>query len=436
MTVSQKTPDQRPTQPLTHWNGLPVYAAGQAPAHLRSLSHLERQMRLRPAPGVGAVCWVKPYYHPDEPCKLYDPAACVPIPFRSLGDEWAWKARRTCPRCHRVREYVLNGDVCGVCHRADLARKQARQARTCSGCRRVGSKPYPEIKVGAWNTQRLCRFCIAERARKQEELLRAAVRCKGGCGRRTATKAEVLAWALETRSAIARWVRRCDPCQADHDAEQARLNAEREARQEQWRAQERAREQAEREATRREVAELSAWAAAALADPDVVLLDTETTGLDDDARIVDIAVTTATGRTLLDTLINPGEPIPASATDIHGITDEMVAGAPTFAEVLPLLADAVAGRRVLIYNRSYDVARLRHELALLDLDADAWLAAARWEDAMIPYSDWVGEWNDWHGNYRWQPLGGGHRALGDCLAVIDCLKAMARTASGEDVEAA
>lgn len=44
----------------------------------------------------------------------------------------------------------------------------------------------------------------------------------------------------------------------------------------------------------------------------------------------------------------------------------------------------------------------------------------------MPYSDWYGDWNDYFGNYQWQPLGGGHRALGDVRAVLDRLREMAK----------
>jgi len=423
VTVTQTAP----AAPIGTFAGLPLYQHGTAPAHLRTVTRLAA-IRLHPAPGQQPVCYVVPYYHPGERRALYEPADAAPI-VRSLGDEWAWRTRRTCPRCNQVREYIVHGH-CGHCDQADRKRAEERHRRRCSDCKRVAGKPLPMVKVG-WYAERLCRFCVTKKRRLTGELLRAAIRCAGGCGKRTATKAEVLAWAVANHQAISRWVRRCPACQAAHDAEQARLAAEREARWARERAEQQERDRQAREARAQEVAELSAWAAAALADPDVVILDTETTGLEDDARIVDLAVTTAAGETLLDTLVNPGEPIPASATEIHGITDAMVAGAPTFAQILPDLAAAVFGRRVLIYNDVFDLGRLSHELALLGADVPEFTAAARWEDVMLPYSDWYGEWSDWHGNYRWQPLGGGHRALGDCLAVVDCLKSMARGASGE-----
>lgn len=425
---------QGAARPLEWIGGLPVYRFGQAPKHLRTRTQLERGMRLRPG---APVCLLRPYMHPDERVFLYDPADAVPIPFRSAGDEWAWWARRTCPRCGQRREYVLNGSVCGVCHRADRAKAEQRAQRTCSQCRRRGSKPYPLFTESAWYQVRLCRSCTAARKRKLDAALAEAATCPGGCGRRTAAKKAILAWARANYRSIPQWQRRyCPPCGEVHRAEQERLQAEREARWAKARAEQAERDRAAREARAAEVAELEAWAREALADGDAVILDTETTGLHDEARIVDLAVTTVSGEALLDTLINPGEPIPAEASGIHGITDAMVTGAPSFAEILSRLADALAGRRVLVYNLSYDAARLRHELGLLGVDAAAWMQAARWEDAMVPYSDWVGDWSDYFGNNRWQPLNGGHRALGDCLAVIDCLKAMARDTGADDEEQA
>lgn len=434
---------EAPAKPIGEFMGLPLYKHGTAPAHLRTKTMLAR-IRLQPAPGQRPVCYVIPYYHPDEHRALYEPADAAPI-VRSIGDEWAWRTRRTCPRCGEVREYVLNGRQCGDCSRRDRERAEERHKRRCADCKRLGTKPYPEVRVG-WYTQRLCRFCIGKRNRALDGLLRAAIRCAGGCGKRVATKKQILAWCTSNHQAVSRFILRCPACQAVHAADVAREEAERRERWAREQAAERERNRAARLAREQEVAELAAWAAAALADPDVRILDTETTGLEDDARILDLAVITGAGQVLLDTLVNPGVPIPPEATAIHGITDEMVKDAPSFAHVLPELAEAVSGGRVLIYNDVFDLQRLGHELGvhhgesgdLLDVGR-RWIAAhnATAEDAMIPYSDWVGEWSDYWGNNRWQPLNGGHRALGDCLAVIECLKAMARSAcEAEDEEIA
>jgi DNA polymerase-3 subunit epsilon len=46
--------------------------------------------------------------------------------------------------------------------------------------------------------------------------------------------------------------------------------------------------------------------------------------------------------------------------------------------------------------------------------------------AMQWYAQYVGEWHDYWGNYRWQRLpGGDHSALGDARATLSLLKRMA-----------
>jgi DNA polymerase III epsilon subunit-like protein len=176
------------------------------------------------------------------------------------------------------------------------------------------------------------------------------------------------------------------------------------------------------------------WARKLMAD-DFVILDTETTGLYSDAEIVQLAVIDKTGAVLLDTLIKPTQPIPERAIWIHGITDAMVEHAPTFDEIYNALLMAIGGKRVVIYNASFDIAML-HQSEQWDqirrnpqkacLGQDGWQGLAVWEDAMIPYSDWVGDWSNYHRSNRWQSLpGGDHTALGDARATLALIKRMA-----------
>lgn len=69
----------------------------------------------------------------------------------------------------------------------------------------------------------------------------------------------------------------------------------------------------------------------------IVFFDLETTGLDIATdRIIEMAFLKVypDGREeTLHTLVNPGIPIPASSTQVHGITDEMVQSAPPFSQV-------------------------------------------------------------------------------------------------------
>lgn len=68
-------------------------------------------------------------------------------------------------------------------------------------------------------------------------------------------------------------------------------------------------------------------------EDDRIFIDTETTGLGDDAEIVEICLIDSAGFIMLNTLVKPTKPIPAEATAIHGITDEMVMYAPTWKDI-------------------------------------------------------------------------------------------------------
>ncbi|WP_288095920.1 3'-5' exonuclease, partial [Hydrotalea sp.] len=69
----------------------------------------------------------------------------------------------------------------------------------------------------------------------------------------------------------------------------------------------------------------------------VATIDLETTGINIGTdKIVEIAIVKIMPdgtRQVKRKLINPGMPIPKGASDVHGITDEMVKNAPTFKQV-------------------------------------------------------------------------------------------------------
>ena len=76
------------------------------------------------------------------------------------------------------------------------------------------------------------------------------------------------------------------------------------------------------------------------------VVDTETTGVDiATAKIVEVAVALFRGGEPIEEprswLVNPGEPIPEEAAAIHGISDAMVAGAPSLEELLPDVCQVV-----------------------------------------------------------------------------------------------
>jgi DNA polymerase-3 subunit epsilon len=171
------------------------------------------------------------------------------------------------------------------------------------------------------------------------------------------------------------------------------------------------------------------WARSLLESRDWVLLDTETTGISSQDEIVQIAVMAPDGAALLNTLICPTRPIPLESTQIHGITDADVQDAPLFPEIFDRLKEITAGKRIIVYNASFDVRLIRQTLAKYDKSFSG-IEDEQVECAMLQYSAWFGElWPN--GGYKWQRLrGGDHTALGDCRATLAVIRKMA----GEDPE--
>ncbi|MFO7959660.1 MAG: DEDD exonuclease domain-containing protein [Nitriliruptoraceae bacterium] len=94
-----------------------------------------------------------------------------------------------------------------------------------------------------------------------------------------------------------------------------------------------------------------------------VVLDLETTGLRAEAdRITEVGAVKVRGGEVLGelrTFVHPGRPIPPAVTAITGITDAMVAGAPTMAGVLDHLLGFLTGAVLVAHNAAFDLAFLR-----------------------------------------------------------------------------
>lgn len=165
-----------------------------------------------------------------------------------------------------------------------------------------------------------------------------------------------------------------------------------------------------------------------------LILDTETTGLDETAEIVEISIIDHLGNVLLDTLVKPTKVIPSSATAIHGITDEMVATAPTYADIHSTVLAILEQGTCYIYNSSYDTRIIRQTAELHGLSFDSskysfWCVMEEytyefnqgyWEKLVYAYSHAL----DVTKNERITRTA--HRSLADCYMTLEVVHLLQR----------
>ncbi|MBI1783029.1 MAG: 3'-5' exonuclease [Sphingobacteriales bacterium] len=107
----------------------------------------------------------------------------------------------------------------------------------------------------------------------------------------------------------------------------------------------------------------------------IAFIDLETTGTNlGTDRIVEIAIVKIQPdgtKQVKRKLINPEMPIPAGASDIHGITDEMVKDAPTFRQVANEVKQFIENCDLGGYNSNrFDIPLLMEEFLRVPLEVD------------------------------------------------------------------
>lgn len=158
-----------------------------------------------------------------------------------------------------------------------------------------------------------------------------------------------------------------------------------------------------------------------------IVLDTETTGLNAaEDELLQVSIIDNEGTVLFDSYIRPTQHTEwAEAERVNHITPEMVADAPTIAEVMPEINDILKRYdKIVGYNVRFDADFLKHN--------GAEFSNAEYADAMKMFAPIYGEWNDQRGSYKWQKLTTAagyygydwsaheeaHNSLGDCYATL------------------
>lgn len=138
----------------------------------------------------------------------------------------------------------------------------------------------------------------------------------------------------------------------------------------------------------------------------------------------------------MDTLVKTVQPIPFGATQIHGITNEMVKDAPRWADIYPRVVEVLTGRNVVVWNAVYDRKMMHRTAEYAGLPKTDWRQISNWWCAMEAFAEVYGDWNSYHQNYRWQKLttacryyklevANAHSALGDVLMTLAVCQRMA-----------
>lgn len=132
-----------------------------------------------------------------------------------------------------------------------------------------------------------------------------------------------------------------------------------------------------------------------------VFLDTETTGFDPDDEVVDIGIVNFDGKEILNSLVKPQKRIPSDASAVHGITNAMVASAPSWAELWPSISEIIGKTSVGIYNEEFDLRLMQQSTEKHQL---AWPNSINAFDVMKLFAEYYGSWDDYHQSYTWQKL--------------------------------
>lgn len=163
-----------------------------------------------------------------------------------------------------------------------------------------------------------------------------------------------------------------------------------------------------------------------------VYLDTETTGLEKQDEIVEISILDFDSTVLFQSYVRPVSPLTPAATRIHGITNAMVANAPTWPALWPQIRSALFSRSVAAYNAPFDLRMMQQSHSRYKIP---WRETFDWIDVMILFSNCCGVWDPIRrsmkyfsltdaGKYFNISLPNSHRASADALltrAVLHCL---------------
>ena len=164
----------------------------------------------------------------------------------------------------------------------------------------------------------------------------------------------------------------------------------------------------------------------------ILVLDTETTGVDSKAEVLQFSAIWADGTEAANMYIKPVHATEwQSAMAVNHISPMDVAGCPEMSEVKESIETLLGQSKAIVgYNLPFDLNMLYHNGVELPSEDEV-----EYIDLMIPFAEVCGEWNDYYQDYKWQKLvtcagyygydgDGWYDSLADTRATLYCFKAM------------
>lgn len=164
----------------------------------------------------------------------------------------------------------------------------------------------------------------------------------------------------------------------------------------------------------------------------ILVLDTETTGVDSHAEVLQFSALWADGTEAMNIYIKPSHTLEwPRAMSVNHISPEDVADCQEMSEVKERIETLLGRAKAIVgYNLPFDLEMLRHNGIELPSERDV-----EFIDLMVPFAKVFGEWSDYFDDYKWQKLitcaeyygyqgDGWHDSLADTKATLHCLKAM------------
>ncbi|MDK0983016.1 3'-5' exonuclease [Clostridium perfringens] len=157
-----------------------------------------------------------------------------------------------------------------------------------------------------------------------------------------------------------------------------------------------------------------------------LILDTETTGVGEEDKIIDIALVDLNGNVVFESLVNPEIPIKSEASKVNGLKNSDLIGSPKFFEIKEELKEVIGDKTLLIYNAEFDSRLLKQsgyeyevKVNCLMYDYMAYIETDRWislQNALI--NEGVETIQD-------------HRAKSDCLCCLELINKVVENSKKE-----